>query len=242
MNAHPQSWLSLENLGSSIPPYCPTYDYPPPFIDRTHRGIAQSPLKDGLVQIKDRRWFGKVIPGWLRLEDALKLYEMAFFADGDILELGSYHGLSTNIIARACRNSSPKKQIVSIDLDPTCTKITRTSIDRSGLRTYVTTITMDAVSAVADYEHKNKQFAFVFIDHSHAYQPVFEVCKSLHHIVVPGGFCLFHDFNDIRNSDPLDIEYGVFQAVQEGLDKESFDFFGIYGCTGLYRRNDTPDS
>ncbi|MEZ4639087.1 MAG: hypothetical protein R2856_29675 [Caldilineaceae bacterium] len=28
MNPNPQSWLRQEELGSVIPPYCPTYDFP----------------------------------------------------------------------------------------------------------------------------------------------------------------------------------------------------------------------
>jgi hypothetical protein len=82
----------------------------------------------------------------------------------------------------------------------------------------------------------HKQFGFIFIDHSHAYTPVYEVCRALDGLVTLGGFCLFHDFNDIRNRDRNDIDHGVYQAVRDGLDKERFEFYGIYGCSGLYRR------
>jgi hypothetical protein len=54
-------------------------------------------------------------------------------------------------------------------------------------------------------------------------------------IVGSGGFCLFHDFNDRRNEDPDEPDYGVHRAVADGLDPESFEFYGIYGCSGLYR-------
>lgn len=237
MNKHPQSWLPLEELGSHIPPYLPTYDFTPPFIDRTQRSIADSPRQDGsLIQMKNRRWFGKLIPGWLRPEDALKLYEMAYFADGDLLELGSFHGLSTAILAQACRNSQVPKRLHSIDLDPTCTTATQNNLRALGLQKFVTTRSLDATLAVREFAQSGTQFAFVFVDHSHAYAPVFEVCQSLEQILLPGGFCLFHDFNDIRNRDVLDVDYGVCQAVQDGLESDAFEFYGIYGCTGLYRR------
>jgi predicted O-methyltransferase YrrM len=224
-------------LGSRIPPYSPTYDFPPPFIDEAHREIANYPLQDGiLIQMRNRRWLGQVIPGWLRREDALKLYELSFFASDDVLELGSYHGLSTAIIARATRNSSSPKHVESIDLDPARTKATQNNLKRLGLLAQVTARSAEATVAVGEYVANHKQFGFIFIDHSHAYTPVYDVCQVLGRLTVPGGFCLFHDFNDIRNRDPNDSDYDVYQAVMDGLDKERFEFYGIYGCTGLYRR------
>ncbi|MCL4190227.1 MAG: hypothetical protein KJZ87_00670 [Thermoguttaceae bacterium] len=86
------------------------------WIDATHRAIAGCPLADGvLVQLRDRG--GRIIPGWLRREDALKLYELAFFAPADILELGSFHGLSTSILAQAAAHSPFPKRACSIDLN-----------------------------------------------------------------------------------------------------------------------------
>jgi hypothetical protein len=96
------------------------------------------------------------------------------------------------------------------------------------------------VAAVREHAANRRRFAFVFIDHSHAYAPVYEVCKALDLIVAPGGFCLFHDFNDSRNRDPRDTEYAVYQAVGDGLDKQRFGFYGVYGCAGLYRETSTP--
>lgn len=237
MNSHPQSWLSIDELGSRIPPYSPTYDFFPPFIDQAHNDIANYPLQDGvLIQMRNRRWFTKVIPGWLRREDALKLYELSFYADGDILELGSYHGLSTAIIAQACRNSPTSKHVDSIDFHPACRKATKNNLKSLGLLGYVTARSADAVVAVREYVANHKQFAFIFIDHSHSYTPVYEVCQVLDRLTTLGGFCLFHDFNDIRNRDPNNRNYGVYQAVMDGMNKELFEFYGIYGCTGLYRR------
>lgn len=235
MQSHPESWLSIEELGSCMPPYVPTYNFSPPFIDRAHREIANCP-NGTLIQMRNRRWLRRVIPGWLRREDALKLYELAFFANGDVLELGSFHGLSTCIIARAALNSPTPKHVESIDLDPACTKATQKNLRSLGLLGQVTVRSADAAAAVRDYAATERQFGFVFIDHSHAYTPVYEVCQALHLVASPGGFCLFHDFNDIRNRDPNDKDYGVYQAISDGLDKERFEFYGIYGCTGLFRR------
>ena len=237
MNSHSQSWLPVEELGKRMPPYAPTYDFPPPFIDQAQRDIADCPLQDDtLIQMRNRRWFGKVIPGWLRREDALKLYELSYFAGDDVLELGSFHGLSTAILARAARNSLTPKHIETVDLDPACTEATRKNLKALGLLDQVTVRSADAVIAVREHVASRKRFGFIFIDHSHEYTPVFEVCQVLGQITVPGGFCLFHDFNDLRNLNPDDKDYGVYQAVRAGLDQEQFEFYGIYGCTALYRR------
>ena len=228
--------MTLEEMGSRIPPYAPTYDFPPPFIDRAHEEIAGYPcLDDHRIQMKNRRWFGRVIPGWLRRADALKLYELAYFARGDVLELGTYCGLSAAILARAARNSPIPKRVESIERKAKRTKAARRNLNSMGLLDLVTARTADATLAVREHAENGRQFGFVFIDHSHAYTPVYEVCQMLGHVVAPGGFCLFHDFNDSRNRDPKNDDYGVFQAVGDGLDKQRFEFYGIYACSGLYR-------
>ena len=134
MNKHEDSMLEIHELGSRIPPYRPTFDFPASFIDRSHRYLANCPVQDDiLLQLKNRRWFGKTIPGWLRREDGLKLYEMAYYASGDILELGSYQGLSTSILARANRNSPARKHIYTLDLEPGNVLATMANLRSQGL-------------------------------------------------------------------------------------------------------------
>ena len=265
MKSHTKTWLSIDEIGGVVPPYLPNFNFSSSHIDTTHQSIGKTPLKDGfLVEIRNHplgqfgpdfeqakseaadienrtgnvevESAGNVIPGWLRREDALKLYELAYFSQGNILELGSFHGLSTSILANACKNAPTPKQVETIDLDPGCTAATKANLEGLGLLDYVTIHTGDATVLVKDCISAEKKFGFVFIDHSHEYQPCLDVCQLLADVTVPGGFCLFHDFNDKRNRDPENSDYGVYQAVQHGLDKEKFKFYGIYGCTGLYRR------
>ncbi len=242
MHKHPTSFMALKQLGTIIPAYQPTFDFQLPYINESHRALANCPAKDDvLIQLKDRRWFGRVIEGWLRREDALKLYELAYFATGDILELGSYHGLSSVILSQANRDSGYKKYVFCVDLDPDCVRITRRTLQRAGLTKQLQTMTNDALSAIRQLAAEGKQFEFVFIDHSHAYEPVYTVCRELDRVVKAGGFCLFHDFNDARNNDPEDKDYGVYQAVREGLSTDTFEFYGVYGAAALYRRILTPN-
>src|SRR5262249_5661736 len=81
-----------------------------------------------------------------------------------------------------------------------------------------------------------RRYGFVFIDHSQAYKTVVEVCTRLSKITMRGGFAMFHDFNDPRNQPCNFAKAGVFQAVRDALDIKQFDFYGTYGCCGLYRR------
>jgi hypothetical protein len=60
-------------------------------------------------------------------------------------------------------------------------------------------------------------------------------CIALPQVQNPGAFCLFHDYNDKRNMDPGCDDYGVYQGVRDGLDPARFAFWGIFGCTGLFR-------
>ncbi len=57
-----------------------------------------------------------MLRGCLRRSDALKLYEPACFAPGDILELGAFQGLSTCILSQANRSSPHSRRVVSVDL------------------------------------------------------------------------------------------------------------------------------
>lgn len=237
MHRHPDTFLTLEQLGARIPPYQPTYDFPGPHIDEAHAALARSPVKDGfLIQRRDARWLGQIIPGWLRREDGLKLYELGYFTEGDILELGSYHGLSTSILSEANQRAPRRKRLVSVDLDPIAVRAARFHLWRAGLAQHVRVEQREALAALRALAGEGRQMTFVFVDHSHAFQPVYDVCRELPSILAPGGFCLFHDFNDPRNRDAANQDYGVYQAVTGGLDPAEFEFYGCYGVTALYRR------
>lgn len=51
------------------------------------------------------------------------------------------------------------------------------------------------------------------------------------------GTCLFHDWLDARNFQPEEADYGVFGATRDGLDPSVFEFYGVFGVAGLYRRS-----
>ena len=226
LNPNAESWIEPSQLGSVVAPYVRTFTLDTEFIDN-HRSYATCDRQDGLIKLD--------IDGWLWPEDALKLYELAYVATGDILELGCYNGLSTSILSQANHDSGLKKSTDSIDLAADGIRITQGNRARKGLLTNVQLFPQEASAYCRQSGRAGRMFDLVFIDHSHAYQAVLEVCRELRPIVSPGGFCLFHDFNDERNSDPNNADYGVAQAVADGLDQYCFKFYGIFGCCALYR-------
>lgn len=234
MNSHPETFLTPEALGKSFPPYAPTFSFAEEYIDGFHALVGSAARGEGLIDLGEA--FGKRVKGWLRRADALKLYELGYFVKGDILELGSFHGLSTCILSRSIRDTGGTRHLSTVDLDPGNCEKTRRSLQTAGLDQYADVRCADASAAIREFARTGKLFEFVFIDHSHAYEPVLEACRILSTVVQPGGFCLFHDFNDARNADSAQKDYDVYRAVLDGLSSELFEFYGIYGCTALYRR------
>jgi predicted O-methyltransferase YrrM len=227
------SWIPVAELGVRIPPYRPTFDFDS-FINDRHRSFSTCAVHNGAI-------IDVGIPGWLRREDALKLYEMAYFADGNILELGCYQGLSTSILAQAIKDSGSCKVIVSVDHEEIHLAHTQKHLAARGLGRYVKLLPGEGTNVCQRIVAEKSQFGFVFIDHSHRYADVVEVCRLLSQLLTEGAFCLFHDFNDGRNSDPLQTDYGVLEAVQDGLSPDEFDFYGISGCAALYRKRVRSD-
>ena len=117
MHRHSKTVPGPHEIGTSYPQYRPTYRYWGKYIDRFHRYLAKAPtVGEGLVQLRNFEPTGELINGWMTHPEVLKLYELAYFADGDLLEIGCYQGLSTFISAKAIRHSSKPRVIYSLDL------------------------------------------------------------------------------------------------------------------------------
>lgn len=218
---------------TALPPYDRTYDFPGSYINENHAFFDTCP---SFPEGERKHLVDLGIEGWLRREDALKLYELAFFAQGPILELGSYQGLSTSIISRANLDSPRPKEIVSVEIDPSALAKAKANLESRQLLQHVRFVPQNAAAFCRGEVALGRKYDFVFVDHDHGYQPVLDVCREFGKLVAPGGFCLFHDYLDARNYDPDNMEYGVFQAVRHGLLPDEFESWGIFGVTGLYRR------
>jgi hypothetical protein len=226
-SVHPETWLRASELGHTYPPYQKTYDFTGEFIDADHRGLHENSF-NGLLRGK--------IKGSLREADALKIYELAYFTSGPVLEVGTYHGLSASIIATALRNAGSPHRLTTVDLHKGLSDLAARNLTAAGLSELVTFDTSDGTRYLDGLIERGAQFGFAFIDHSHEYSHTKEAAERLSDLIIAGGYALFHDFNDPRNNEPTYKDYDVYQAVIDGLHSTAFAFAGVYGCTALYTR------
>jgi O-methyltransferase/8-demethyl-8-(2,3-dimethoxy-alpha-L-rhamnosyl)tetracenomycin-C 4'-O-methyltransferase len=229
---HPETKFAVF-VPDLIPAYQPTYPGFSPFVDANHEKIANAPRKGISLDLG--------IEGWLRVEDALKLYEFAYFADGGILELGTYHGLSTSILATSVAASGQSNTITTVELDPSAADIAAKNLAAKDLDRLVTIVVGDATEVMKRLRQERREFAFCFVDHSHTYENMLSCCQLMSDLIAPGGFVVFHDYVDYRNKvrrDPSEgsEQYGVYIGVDEGLSVDEFEFYGCYGCCGVFRR------
>ena len=223
--AHAVDLPSEPDLGTVFPPYRPIHEFPGPYVDAGQAEIAAWPVEGGLIRA--------AVQGFLRPADALALYELAWFAPGDVLELGSAWGLSAGILCRAMRNRNRPGTAVSIEIDPGFQRLTKESVAAAGLQRWHDMQGGDAGPLLARLAAARRQFGFVFIDHDHGYAAVRVVCDLLPGILPPGGYALFHDFNDSRNRTG---EYGVYRAVAEMTAGAAMRFAGVIGCCALVQK------
>ena len=231
LSRHQDSFLTLKDTAIDqrfAMPFQKTYVFEGNFLNDRHQSLVGKLHSSGMIDIG--------VEGWLLPADALKVYELAYNCRGDILELGSYRGLSATVMNWACNDSKCDSVIVSVDLDPIAVAQSRKQLQQQpgGERAHF--FMDDAGSAVRNLAAAKRQFSFAFVDHSHRYEHVLDACQSLHRVVHLDGFALFHDFNDPRNSVETEADYGVYQGVLDGLKPDRWEFWGIYGCTGLFRR------
>jgi predicted O-methyltransferase YrrM len=202
--------------------YTPTHRFHGTYLNDNHRSFAEAPVNG--VKIIHR------VRGSLRRGDAAKIYELAYFANGHVADLGTNRGLSAFIAGTALNDAGSDSQVISVDLDATMTAKARKTLHELGILN-VNLVTSEAAAWVQSQPHK---FGFVFVDHSHAYDPVRAVCECIHSILLPGAYVAFHDFVDSRNFDPDNRDYKVPFAVRDGLSSR-FTFIGTSGGTGIFR-------
>lgn len=217
----------MEALGLDHPAYRPTFQFDRNHIDDDHEAISRQPLDGVLIRTS--------VHGYLRAPDALTLYEHAYFAKGDVLELGSAWGLSTSIIACAIRNSGTSRSVVSVEIEPAFQLATKRTIRDASLQRFYEALPGDAAVQAEYLIGQHRQFGFVFIDHDHSYEASRLICNQLPELLKVGGFALFHDFNDERNSTEAS-NYGVYPAVVELISNPGFAFVGVIGCCALVQR------
>jgi predicted O-methyltransferase YrrM len=174
------------------------------------------------------------IPGWLRPEDILKLYELAYFAPGPVLEIGCYHGKSTVVIARALADRGTRVPFFSVDVDPAALRATSQAAAEHGVGDRI--VLVRGSSRACFRAMPTLHPALVFIDGDHSREGVRRDLDVLRTAVPDGAVLLFHDYADPRNADPAAPELGVVDAVDESWVARDCDFGGVFGCCGVFAR------
>jgi hypothetical protein len=237
MQSHPETFLPADKLGSVYPSYHPTFDRTDRLMETRHAWIRNAvSTKTGLLSLTAPGLLdnssGDEIAGFLRIDDALKLYEIAYCSSGDVLELGTYCGLSTCLTAQAIIDSGRRTRLTTIDIEHRAEA--EANMRACAVQNQVDYIIFEGTAAISKLGAEGRRFGFAFIDHAHDYEPVRSACALLENVLQPGSFVLFHDWNDPRNG--VEPQYDVYRAVKDGLPG-TFDFYGVYGCTALYRLN-----
>lgn len=215
--------LDIEAVARSDPqPYEPTYSFDGPLINNTHERLLHAPL-DGAKIIYD-------IPGSLRREDAAKLYELAYFAQGPVIDLGTNKGLSAYIMANAIKESGRHDFVDTIDLNEFQLQIARKNM----LKYKIDNVRFHHADAAEWLSRQPGIYGFCFVDHAHTFDLVRNAVAVMDKVLRTGSYVAFHDFIDHRNFDDTQPDYGVAQAVIDGLPK-SFTFHGGCGCMGIFR-------
>jgi predicted O-methyltransferase YrrM len=174
------------------------------------------------------------IPGWLRPEDADKLWELAHSTPGPILEIGTYHGKSAVLMALARRDAGGDAILYTLDVDLAVLSAAKAEAESRGIAERIVFVRGTSTAFARAYPHLRPALTFIDGDHSRA--AVERDLAVLQTLVPEGGQLLFHDFHDPLNEDPRCDEVKVRPAVEGSWVARDCDFDGVFGCCGLFTR------
>ena len=193
--------------------YGPTFDFGAPDLGERHLGA-----EEGV----------RGVPGWMLPEDGLKLYELAYFAPGPILEIGAYHGKSAILMCNAARDGGTGATVLSVDVDRHALEAARAQAARHGVTDGIVffcgsvgALLQDGIRAAARARvHRRRPLA---------HQEVLRDLEALERRVPDGALLLFHDYYRTP-------EMSVPDAVAESWVPADCEFGGAFGACGLFVR------
>ena len=174
------------------------------------------------------------IPGWLRPEDAEKLWELAQSTSGPILEIGTHHGKSAVLMALARKEAGQGGPLYTLDVDSRV--IAAAAAQARTHRVSELIVFVRGTSAAFRRVYPWLRPALTFVDGDHTRAGVDRDLAALEMLVPVGGRLLFHDFHDPLNEDATCAAIKVRPAVEASWVKRDCSFDGVFGCCGLYTR------
>jgi predicted O-methyltransferase YrrM len=197
-------------------------------------------LGDRHDRIADGVWS---VPGWSAPEDSRKLYELAYFADGPILEIGTYCGRSAITMAMALSDAGRSHPIVSVDIDPAAAGLGHRHARAHEVEEHIVFVCGSAgrfLATVPGFEP-----ALIFVDGDHSAAGVRADLDAIAPHVRPGTLLFFHDYlpDELPDTEgfpvsPRPIE--VAETVDASWVPEHADFAGVFGWSALYRVHTRP--
>lgn len=186
------------------------------FINATHANVCD--------ELRDMR-------GPLERADYHKLYELGYYAQGTVLEIGRLAAKSTILIAMGLRDASKAHVLFSVDVKTP--PIAEENLEVHGFRGRVVVIQGDSASVV---ERLPGMFDSVFIDGDHSYQGVTRDILALRDRVTIGGPVMFHDYYHGANADPANEGMKVAKAVDKHAPHSRLEFRGGVGAIAVYEQ------
>lgn len=178
------------------------------------------------------------IRGWLRVEDAEKLYELAHATPGPVLEIGTAHGKSAILMALALRDAGRDTTLFTLDVDVRALRAAAAEAQARGVADLIVFVRGTVRAFARAYPHVRPALTFVDADHSAA--GVERDLAALRELVPAGGLLVFHDFNDPLNEDPNCDQVKVRPTVNASWVANDCEFEGEFGACGLFRRRHAP--
>jgi hypothetical protein len=239
MNHDEIGLLTPAHIGNINRAYRKTYAFEGDFVDENQRRIAclsvdfprgKPPFPFDYSTNVPTPHFPKI------LIDLIKIYELAYFAAGNVIDLGTAEGRSSYVMSQALTASGNPNRVHTIELSPK--QIARARKNHAGFEHCSNVIFHQGSGHVVLKEliHEGVSADFVFVDHSHEFEETALTCSLLDLIIPVGGMALFHDYLDGRNFDPDNLEYNVVKGIGAGLDLTRFRPVGVFGSTGLFER------
>jgi predicted O-methyltransferase YrrM len=176
------------------------------------------------------------IDGWLFPGEPMLLWEAASIpGDGDILEIGTWQGKSTCILAGACIEGSSNSKVICVDtflMDGNDWQLSyhkRLVKEQGTYFKFVHNAKMfgffDTIVVMAGYSYRvvpyiNARIKVAFIDGSHDFENTLRDLRLTMPLIRPGGLILLHDVNDNWPGVGLAIEASLrrdpcFQFVKK---------------------------
>jgi SAM-dependent methyltransferase len=179
------------------------------------------------------------IPGLLYEQDAQKLYELAWFAPGPVLEIGTFCGQSTAVMAKALAAASNPARIVSVEVDRDSLAVAREKLDALGLGERVTLVHGDLRMLLRAAPRLRP--GLVFVDGDHTLRGALADLRALEPVVARGAIVALHDFEGYEAEDAYAVR--VAEAAARSWLVTEAQFIGRFGLSGLFvRRRGGPDA